>query len=91
MPDPMLNRLFQELAPLLCGKGYELLDIRWATGEGGRALRVTIDHLPSDKDQRITVDDCALVSRLIDPIVDMELGLGRRYELEVSSPGRPLR
>jgi ribosome maturation factor RimP len=41
----------------------------------------------------VTVDDCATASRALEAWLDAEGPLGRRYILEVSSPGleRPLR
>lgn len=52
-----------------------------------RLLRVYIDN-----DSGITVNDCAMVSRQISPLLDAENLVSGHYTLEVSSPGldRPL-
>ncbi|KMZ29646.1 ribosome maturation protein RimP [Haemophilus influenzae] len=45
-----------------------------------------------DKDDGVTVDDCADVSRQVSAILDVEDPIADKYNLEVSSPGldRPL-
>lgn len=42
--------------------------------------------------QGVTLDDCATVSRALEPMLDAHDDLGEKYVLEVSSPGveRPL-
>ena len=72
----------------LAGMGFELVDAR-ASG-GGRHLSVFIDR-PAGHALRVTVDDCAEVSRQLARVFAVE---GIDYDrLEVSSPGldRPLR
>jgi ribosome maturation factor RimP len=46
-----------------------------------------------DKPGGVNVDDCQLVSRTVEPILDVEDFIEHAYDLEVSSPGldRPLR
>ncbi|HHF5724279.1 ribosome maturation factor RimP [Haemophilus influenzae] len=45
-----------------------------------------------DKDDGVTVDDCADISRQVSAILDVEDPIADKYNLEVSSPGldRPL-
>jgi ribosome maturation factor RimP len=76
------------LEPVLVRDGYELVDVEWVRGGGRWTLRVFIDR-PGG----VNVDDCQLVSRTIDPILDVEDFIEPAYDLEVSSPGldRPLR
>ena len=72
--------------------GYELVELRWG-GSGQRPLiKLRIDRLDSVEGQGVTVDDCAVVSRALEPRLDDREGLSERYVLEVSSPGveRPL-
>ena len=72
--------------------GYELVELRWG-GSGQRPfIKLRIDHLDSVEGQGVTVDDCAVVSRALEPRLDDREGLSERYVLEVSSPGleRPL-
>src|SRR5690606_41347973 len=70
---------------------------RRAAGLRGRAgsrtrpvLRLRIDVAAGD--HGVTLDDCARVSRALEPYLDTVEGLPERYVLEVSSPGveRPL-
>lgn len=72
------------------GLGYDLVELRIG-GTGRRPLLdVRIDHHDGEK---ITVDECAQVSRSIEPQLDASGLVGENYVLEVSSPGveRPLR
>src|SRR5207302_4305646 len=54
---------------------------------------VRIEWPPDGGFRRVTVADCATASRLLEAWLDEDGPLGRRYVLEVSSPGveRPLR
>lgn len=78
-----------ELAtPLIEECGLELVDVEYVK-EGGRwYLRIYID-----KPEGINVDDCELVSRRLDPVLDTSDFIPHPYSLEVSSPGveRPLK
>ncbi len=72
--------------------GYELVEVRWG-GSGQRPLlKLRIDRPDSRPGQGVTVADCAVVSRTLEPWLDDHEGLAVRYVLEVSSPGveRPL-
>jgi len=72
--------------------GYELVDLRWG-GSGRRPmLKIRIDRSGSVLGQGVTVDECADVSRALEPWLDEHEELSERYVLEVSSPGvdRPL-
>jgi ribosome maturation factor RimP len=72
--------------------GYELVEIRWG-GSGRRPmLKLRIDRPDSVPGEGVTVDDCAVVSRAIEPWLDEHEKLSQQYVLEVSSPGvdRPL-
>ena len=72
--------------------GFELVDIRWGGSARRPALRVRIDRPDSTPGDGVTVDDCAKVSRALEPLLDGREELPERYVLEVSSPGvdRPL-
>ena len=72
--------------------GYEVVEMRRG-GSGRRpVLRLRIDRPDSHPGAGVTVDDCAVVSRALEPWLDEMEGLSERYVLEVSSPGvdRPL-
>lgn len=51
-----------------------------------------MDRPDAARDQGVTLDDCAAVSRALEPMLDARDNLGENYVLEVSSPGveRPL-
>ena len=72
--------------------GFELVDIRWGGSARRPSLRVRIDRPGSTPGHGVTVDDCAQVSRALEPWLDLREDLPERYVLEVSSPGvdRPL-
>src|SRR5690606_5489577 len=55
-------------------------------------LRLRIDREDSEPGKGVTVEDCARVTRELEPYLDGRPELGERYVLEVSSPGveRPL-
>ena len=75
--------------PVVEGAGFELFDVTFGAGTGGRrTLRVTVDG-----DGSLDLDTIAKLSDKIARRLDLE-GFGEdRYELEVSSPGieHPLR
>lgn len=75
------------LEPAVENLGYELLHLQMTSQGKQTVLRVYIDA-PGG----IQVEDCALVSRQISALLDVEDPLSGAYLLEVSSPGldRPL-
>ena len=72
------------------GLDFDLVELR-VGGTGRRPLLdIRIDRRDGEK---ITVDDCATVSKALEPRLDASGLVGENYVLEVSSPGveRPLR
>ena len=67
--------------------GYELLQVELRSEGGAPILRIYID-----KPEGITIDDCAVTSRKIAVLLDVEDPVKGKFTLEVSSPGieRPL-
>jgi ribosome maturation factor RimP len=80
----MRERLLTLLEPVVNGLGYELIELE----HKGPLLRIYID-----KQDGITVEDCAAVSGQVEAVLDAENPIAGGYTLEVSSPGfdRPLR
>ncbi|PLY01525.1 MAG: ribosome maturation factor [Desulfuromonas sp.] len=79
----------QELIqPLLDELGFELVDLEYKREQQGWVLRFFLD-----KEGGITLDDCAVASREISTLLDVEDIIHTAYNLEVSSPGieRPLK
>jgi ribosome maturation factor RimP len=68
--------------------GYELVDVEFTKQGNKYLLRLSID-----KPGGINIEDCELVSRTLDPILDEHDPIPSSYYLEVSSPGldRPLK
>lgn len=82
--DPILQ---ERLMTLISSMRYELLGCELLP-----AGRQTIFRIYIDRPQGISADDCALVSRQISAMLDVEDPIQGKYTLEVSSPGidRPL-
>lgn len=68
--------------------GLELVEVQFRREGHGWVLRLFID-----KEQGVTIDDCARLSREISTWLDVEDLIDHQYHLEVSSPGleRPLK
>ena len=76
------------ITPVLEQHQFELVDVEYVREVGVWYLRCYID-----KEGGIAVDDCEVVSREADPILDTDDCIEESYILEVSSPGlgRPLK
>ena len=88
-PDPAASRLAGWIEPVIGAAGYDLEDLV-VTPAGRRSIvRVVVD-----RDEGVTLDDIAEVSRAVSDVLDAhDDGMGRApYVLEVTSPGvdRPL-
>ena len=80
------NQLLEEaeavVSPVLANLGYDLVELGLVVSHGRRTLRVFID-----KPGGVKLEDCALASKTVGPVLDEHgVSLGR-YFLEVSSPG----
>jgi ribosome maturation factor RimP len=88
-----LPDLVAELDARLEGLGFELVEAEWVGRRNRPILRVRMD-LPDSVPGKggVTVDQCAKVSRVLEPWLDEHEGIPEQYVLEVSSPGveRPL-
>lgn len=79
----------EKLRPVVEEMGYELVDVSFEKENGGMSLIFTID-----KEEGVTIDDCEIVNRKIDPILDdLNPTDDKPYTLVVSSPGldRPIK
>jgi ribosome maturation factor RimP len=74
--------------PILVEMGLELVEVQFRREQAGWILRLIIFR-PTG----ITVEDCAIVSREVGNLLDVEDVIEQPYHLEVSSPGldRPLK
>ena len=82
----LLRRIEGIVAPTIVGMGYEL--VRVAMSKGG-TLQIMIE--PADG-RAMDVEACAVLSRALSAVLDVEDPMPGSYTLEVSSPGidRPL-
>ncbi len=90
MAAPIAAAVEQVVETAVTQAGFELFSL---TGGGTRnrpLLEVRIDRPDGAK---VTIDDCAGVSRAIEAVLDVSGLVAETYRLEVSSPGmdRPLR
>lgn len=78
----MQNRLNDIINNTVEGLGFELWGYEYRPHSESALLRIFIE-----KETGISVDDCALVSRQIGAVLDVENIIPVAYILEVSSPG----
>lgn len=88
MIDPALE---SQIAKLAQSMGFVLYDIVWVKENDQSILRISLTkphngdtHKPRDS---ITLDECALFSTALSPLLDVALEHSQAYHLEVSSPG----
>jgi ribosome maturation factor RimP len=88
-PDPATLRLAGWIEPVVGGAGYDLEELVVTPAGRRSVVRVVVD-----RDEGVTLDDIAEVSRAVSEVLDAnDDGMGRTpYVLEVTSPGvdRPL-
>ncbi len=84
----VVEQIEKLVQPLLEELGCELVDLEYQREQRGWVLRFFLD-----KEGGINLDDCAMASREISSLMDVENIISTAYSLEVSSPGieRPLK
>ncbi len=83
------DQLAEIAAPVVADLGYSLVQVK--ISGVGRATNVQI--MAEDiKTGRLPIDACALISRMLSPVLDVADLISSAYRLEVTSPGidRPL-
>lgn len=88
MDRKLKERVFNLVSRLAEDCRFDLVDLRVSAGGRKTTIRVDID-----KDGGITLDECAVFSRRLGALMDVEDPVQGSYILEVSSPGldRPLK
>ena len=89
MGETPLERKLRELAEsILRFERFELVELSFGRGSGRGLLRLVID-----REDGVSVEDCATISRELSAVLDVEDLIPGSYTLEVSSPGldRPLK
>jgi ribosome maturation factor RimP len=102
--DPIRQRVIDIASPVCEAAGYELVDVRFKSEQGGWTLRVFIDVLTPPEEgstvdlgavpeDLVDLNDCEEISRELSAVLDVEDPIPHAYSLEISSPGidRPLR
>ena len=82
MTGILRERLIALIEPLLGRLGYELVQLDFSACRAHALLRLFID-----RDAGVTLEDCALVSREVSALLDVDDPIPSAYTLEVSSPG----
>ncbi|MBW1616222.1 MAG: ribosome maturation factor RimP [Deltaproteobacteria bacterium] len=74
-------------APICNAEGIELIYVEYVNMSGNRKLCIYID-----KEGGVSIEDCALISKQLGNLLDINLDIEQSYSLEVSSPGarRPI-
>ena len=82
------QRIEQIIEPAVFDLGFEIVRVQLS---GNLNLRLQIMAEPVS-DQKMTVDHCALISKTISALLDVDDPIQGAYTLEISSPGldRPL-
>ena len=88
MAETVIKNVETVALPVLEELGFELVEVQYRREQNGWVLRLIID-----KQDGISLGDCAAVSREISQLLDIEEFIDQAYNLEVSSPGlnRPLK
>ena len=88
MTETVIKRVEAVAQPVLEEMELELMEVQYRREQSGWVLRLIID-----KQDGVNLDDCAVVSRELSQLLDIEDFMGQAYSLEVSSPGlnRPLK
>ena len=88
MAETVIKQVEAVALPVLEELGLELVEVQYRREQSGWVLRLIID-----RQDGVSLDDCAAASREIGQILDIEDFIDQAYNLEVSSPGldRPLK
>lgn len=82
MSDQIIDKVTRMIAPMVADMQLDLYDIEFRGG----VLRVTIDT-PPGSESGVSLDDIALLTRMISRDFDHDDPMPGSYTLEVSSPG----
>lgn len=76
------------IAPSVADMGFEIVRVQLTGDDGSRTLQIMAER----PDGRMSIEDCAELSRNVSAVLDVEDPIKGSYSLEVSSPGldRPL-
>ncbi len=80
--DDYVKKTEMFVQPIVDELGFELVDVEFVKEGGTDYLRIYVD-----KEGGITVDECEVVARKMNEILDREDYIDESYIFEVSSPG----
>ena len=88
MKKNIATEIEELVLPITDANNLELVDVEYVKEGGEFFLRIYID-----KDGGVSLNECELVTRALNPILDEKDPIKDNYYLEVSSPGldRPLK
>lgn len=89
---PVDRRLAAIVLPTIEGMGFSLVRLRLIGGKRV-TLQVMAERAPgTERAGTMEIEDCAVLSRALSAVLDVEDPIEREYSLEISSPGidRPL-
>ena len=76
----LIKQIREMVEPAITGAGYVLDEVKYEQEGSSKFLRLIID-----KEGFITVDDCVIVCRLVNPILDEKNPIEENYILDVCS------
>jgi ribosome maturation factor RimP len=82
VPQEIIDRVRELAEPFLSSEGFELVGVEFRREARGWVLRLYVD-----KEEGVTLNDCAQISQQIGRSLDVEDFILIPYTLEVSSPG----
>jgi len=82
------EQIYTLIEPTLKDMGFVLVQVKMMEARKSQTLQIMAER----PDGSMSLDDCALISRQISAVLDVEDVISEAYRLEVSSPGidRPL-
>lgn len=84
----LVEKIEDAITPSVTSMGFELVQVKFMDGKKSQTLQIMAER----PDGSMTLDDCAMISRQVSAVLDVEDVIPTAYRLEVSSPGidRPL-
>lgn len=76
------EKVEKEIESIVASEGMELVHVEYQKQGRSYLLRIDID-----REGRVTLEDCALISNQVSAWLDVEDPVPGKYELQVSSPG----
>lgn len=84
----IVEKIEAAITPSVTGMGFEIVQVKLMESRQSQTLQIMAER----PDGSMSLDDCAMVSRQVSAVLDVEDLIPEAYRLEISSPGidRPL-